>query len=701
MSTTYIPAVSDYSDALRLKVTQTVAGGTVTVTLTMQSRSNISLGGWHPTGSFAINQGGAVSTWNPGDATTLGGDYEWRDAAGPLTFTVDRTRYATITISTSGFSYWQQYGGSMYYLPWPSGAAETTITLDRPQTYTFTIDSAALTGATITASRTSSPGGGAAVGAITTGSVIYYGDTIKITYSPKDNYRLLTTTVNGMAFTSGNTYTVTGNATASATYQVLASSITASPVKLSIGFDTTISVTRFNTSYCHSLQYSFEGASGYITASGGLSATEVKFTDETIVFNLPAMFYELIPNKSSAACVITCRTYDNTSSDTIIGSPNTVSLVVTVSRSLSKPTVSGAVVDTNSVTAALTGDSSKLIRYKSTAVATITASPKNSATITSKSINGVTITDNQLTVSGQNLSSGAFSFYAKDSRGYDGTAAVNADLIEYIPLTINPIIIRTDPTSGRISMSFSGNFFNGNFGAADNTVSVRYRSKESTQSVYGEWQSVPASGITKLDTTYRSNATVGLVANDGTATGFDYQKSYDIMVEAYDGTASTVLSTVTYLTTVSSGKPIFDWSKDDFQVNVPFAVNGSAFVRSDVEIDGAIEGKTIAGASSQNKVFVVPYYAYSDFGSDTTDTAFLQHWISAVCAAYPNVASGLFVGAGRPNSQGYLTCQIYNTSVRDATTGLPQYCSGMYMGLNGLVIFRCSAYTFSSKTYGF
>lgn len=62
---------------------------------------------------------------------------------------------------------------------------------------------------TVTVTRTSSPYQGASIGVLSNGSVVYYGDVLKITASADEGYELETFTVNDSNFTSGDTITVT------------------------------------------------------------------------------------------------------------------------------------------------------------------------------------------------------------------------------------------------------------------------------------------------------------------------------------------------------------------------------------------------------------------------------------------------------------------------------------------------------------
>lgn len=75
-------------------------------------------------------------------------------------------------------------------------------------TYTLSIST---TNTSVSVYRSSSPQGGADVGYLSTGAVIYQGDTLQITSTPGAPYNQSTFTVNGSGFTSGNTHTVSGN----------------------------------------------------------------------------------------------------------------------------------------------------------------------------------------------------------------------------------------------------------------------------------------------------------------------------------------------------------------------------------------------------------------------------------------------------------------------------------------------------------
>ena len=433
--------------------------------------------------------------------------------------------------------------------------ASTTVNLDKITTYSLSISAG--TGSNITVNRTSSSYAG--TGNLSNGARLYYNDKLKITFTPSTNYAISAHTVNGSTFTSGNTHTVTGNVSVAATAQVLASIVGATDAN--IGSSSSVVVTKYNSSYYHSLQYKFGSLSGYITSGGGTQSTEVKFSNTSVAFKIPTSFYAEIPNAKTGKCTITCRTYSSSGSTSVLGNATTCTITLTATGT---PNVSGTVVDTNATTVALTGSNSRLIRYKSTATATISATAKNSSSIVSKFINGSTVSGNTKVYN--NCSETSFVFKAVDSRGYSTSVTKTPTVVAYIQLTINPVLLRPSPTGSNITMSFSGDFYRGSFGAATNTLTIRYRYKESGGS-YGAWKTVESTKIVFGSRSYTSSETFAL--NDE----FNYQKEYQFQVQAIDGTTDHPLSTVTKNITVPRGIPVFDWGENDFNFNVPVRIN--------------------------------------------------------------------------------------------------------------------------------
>lgn len=418
------------------------------------------------------------------------------------------------------------------------------------KTYKLTVGS--IGNGSVTINRTYSLGGG--TGTIGSGATLYYFDKIKITFSPSSGYKFTATLVNGSAFTSGSSHDVTANVTITATTQALCSTVGAT--NADIGSTSTITIIRNSSSYTHTLSYSFSGLSGTIVSK--TSATSYPWT-------IPTSFYTKIPNDTYGTCTITCKTY---SGNTLLGS-SSCSIRVSTSSTNCVPSVSGIVYDSNADTVSLTGNNSSIIRYKSTAVCTISAEAKNSASISVLSINGSSVTANSPTKSFAGVETGNFVFKAVDSRGYSSSETVSPTFVPYVKLTINPVFYRPAPTTGEVALTFNGNYYNGSFGAHDNTITIRYRYRNvQTSSAYDDWVVIDTADYSTGSTTYSTPSAILL---DGV---FDYTQTYEFQIQAYDGANDIILTSVSVTQQVQRGKPVFDWGEDDFNFNVDVKING-------------------------------------------------------------------------------------------------------------------------------
>lgn len=268
-----------------------------------------------------------------------------------------------------------------------------------------------------------------------------------------------------------------------------------------------ISINKQASSFTHTLTYQF----------GSLSGTIASYTSASSVnFNIPSSFYSQIPNSKTGTCTITCTTY---SGGTNIGSTST-SFTVSCNESKCKPSVSATVTDANQATVALTGDSSKLVRYKSTARITPSATSKNSASITSKSVENQVVSS-YLDIS--NVSKNSFNVSATDSRGFVTSITKTATMIEYVQLTCSAIFKRENQTSSVVNLNYSGNYFNGSFGTTDNALSLSWKYREAGTS---EWITGGTLTPTVEENTYSGSIQCG--------SDFDYQKNYEFMVEFSD-----------------------------------------------------------------------------------------------------------------------------------------------------------------------
>ena len=341
-------------------------------------------------------------------------------------------------------------------------------------------------------------------------------------------------------------YTIKGDGSttaASGTYAP-ASSVTCSTAD--IGSAPTIQISRNSSSFTHTLTYEFGSLSGTIAT---------KTTSTTITsWKFPTSFYAQIPNAKSGTGTITCNTY---SGDTLLGT-KTCSFTATTNESLCKPTLSPKVEDSNSEAVALTGNANTFIRYISDAAITSGAAARNSATL--KSIK-VTCGSQSITTSTgtiQKVDSGTFTFTATDSRGYSTTQTIEKTLINYINPTCN-LNISNPTTDGNLSFTITGNYYNGSFGAVNNTLSVSYKYKTGGGN-YSD--NIEVTNITLNNNTYTANISL---------TGLDYKETYTFQAFTIDKIKSVNSAEKVIKTT-----PVFSWSNSDFEFNVPVKFNGKA-----------------------------------------------------------------------------------------------------------------------------
>ena len=430
--------------------------------------------------------------------------------------------------------------------------------------YKLTINAGS--GSSISVKRISSRSG--SIGDISNNSSLYYDDVLTVTFSANTNYAIATHTLNGNTFASGGSHTVSGNVSIVSTAIVLASNVGATDAN--IESVSSIVVTKYDNSYYHSLYYTFGTLSGYLTKEGRISQTEVKFSETNVPFTIPTTFYYEIPNAKSGVCTITCRTYKNSTDTTVLGNPTTCTFVATASEARCAPDMWCIANTLDEESIHMTGNDSTMIRYISMVSCINNPTAQNGASITQRTLNGDVITGDpsepEFVVEPE---TNKFVFTATDSRGYTSTSVITLTSQGYIPLTCNPILARTSPTGSTLKMTLSGNFYNRNMGARYNKLTIKYRYKEDGDPSFGSYTTV-TSGITYTGTTYKTTATL---------TGpFDYTKTYIFEIYAADGDDANgyILTSLTKEVTVLPGIPVFDWGKDDFNVNVPINYKGES-----------------------------------------------------------------------------------------------------------------------------
>lgn len=339
---------------------------------------------------------------------------------------------------------------------------------------------------------------------------------------------------------AANGFAITGSASVTLTHIPRASTIGATDAN--IGAGSVIAVSRKSTDYTHSIAYAFGGLSGYLTSDGGITDKETKFTATSIPFALPESFYYEIPNSPTGKCTLSCTTYLGS---TQIGEKQTCVFTVTAAKDQCAPLVTAQAEDVNEATVALTGNSAVLVRYASNAKCTITATPRFGAAVHAKTVEGTAVEDAVILPAKD-----GYVFAATDSRGYTTSVTLTPKVIPYVILTCRATAKRDDPTSGKATLTVSGECYQGSFGAAENALTLRYRVGG------GDWVN-----LTPAFTDHTYTATAAL-------TGLDYTQRHTITVEAADH-----LATATAASTVEKGIPVFDWGEKDFTFHVPVNMN--------------------------------------------------------------------------------------------------------------------------------
>ena len=247
------------------------------------------------------------------------------------------------------------------------------------------------------------------------------------------------------------------------------------------------------------------------------------------------------------------------------------------------PIVSATYIDTNQTTIALTGSSSKIIKYVSKPKVVITATPQQQADIVSYStIWGNSSSTTKETTFTNGIDSNILQVSAKDSRNWVGNVSydISSNYINYIKLGFeNFTLERPETTSNTINANIKGVWFNGNFGATNNTITLKYRYKEKGGS-YGSYQNI---SLTTSGNTFNFNGSIG--------SNYNYQKQYDFEFVLSD----KVMSLITTFN-VPSGESIIRVAETYVRIL------GDVRVRGNIELEGSIIQNTPAEKIFKGKI---------------------------------------------------------------------------------------------------
>lgn len=154
---------------------------------------------------------------NTGSAGTLGVSHSKNGKSPTISTDVSKTITVTHGTGTSKNIVLAFSGtiNSVTYFTYPNESTTVTVASATARTLSISVG----VGASVTVSRQSSPW--AATGNLSSGSTVYDGDVLKITFSANAGYEINTATLNGGAITSPKQHTVTGAVTIVITAKVM------------------------------------------------------------------------------------------------------------------------------------------------------------------------------------------------------------------------------------------------------------------------------------------------------------------------------------------------------------------------------------------------------------------------------------------------------------------------------------------------
>ena len=221
-----------------------------------------------------------------------------------------------------------------------------------------------------------------------------------------------------------------------------------------------------------------------------------------------------------------------------------------------EPYLDPVVIDMNDAAFALTNDRNTFIQGFSQAACQFNAIAKKGAAILNyKVVNGSQTAERTTGLAAiDKVESADFIFTVTDSRGNSASKTVTVNLIEYFKPTCSQeaSIVLSDETLATVKLVVSGEWSSRHFGDVHNTLRVEYRYKMGSSGTYSAW-----SGTDYITDNNEYKVTF-------TIEDLDYTKTYTFQSRAVDllDSAETAEYQVKLI-------PVFDWSEEDFNFNVP------------------------------------------------------------------------------------------------------------------------------------
>ena len=233
-------------------------------------------------------------------------------------------------------------------------------------------------------------------------------------------------------------------------------------------------------------------------------------------------------------------------------------------------------------------------------------------------------------------------FTITDSRGNTATKTVSGTLINYVNLTcgLSATAALDTATTAKITLNISGNFFNNKLNTSTNNVlTLQYTYKEDDGD-YGSWTTItPTKNGNKYSLTYEVPGT------------FDYQKNYTFRVRAQDDLQKAYSKYIYSAYITVTAKPVFDWSKEDFNFNCDVNING------ELSINNEWHNLTIASGFKRYNDNAAAQPKYKVCGSVITVTGALTPTEAFVSNATETIIASGIPEAYCPQYAQYTICQ--------------------------------------------
>lgn len=340
-----------------------------------------------------------------------------------------------------------------------------------------------------------------------------------------------------------------------------------SPTSGTIGKQVTINMTQNSSTFTHTLRYVF----------GTLQGTIATGVESSYKWTVPTTFYSQIPNATWGKGALWCDTY---SGDTLIGSTY-VEFTAYADEADAKPTVSFSYT-TDIISQSITGYVDGVIKGVTDINYTITGTAKYSSTISkyylSKNSSLLQETNSEGTIT--DADSNTYYVAVKDSRGYTSNiSTINFEhYVDYIPLSVTNIsVTRENELSSKGYLSLTGTYFNGSFGATNNTLTVQLRYKEKGTSVWETTSDITEEAVILNNTFSITDLLIG--------ENFSTDVSYDVEVILKDKVNTTG---ITYSKTLTEGTPTFRIRKNDVWykgIKLMYYENGAIIITNDALLE--------------------------------------------------------------------------------------------------------------------